>query len=421
MTSWSPPPGPGPARRTWPPWPRRSTPGPCPRTRRTRPAAELRGPAGAGGDHVRRGGRHLRGPHPGMRRGGDRGAGRAVGPGGARRTPGPRTSAITMRWKTRCAAWWPAGLLPERAGQPVKVWAHVSLAELRALDDGSVLAQEWVGEMAVRWAARRAAASQAGSDGAAWLDGKPARALACDARSSRWSPAESTPAPWMTWWPCACSTPATARTAAPAGPGQAGSDRRRRGTPRTRTRLTRQASPAARRRPGQPADPPAGPPRAGPGRAPPAPARGRPPPRGRRCSGTRSSAGPSTWSPAPAGSPASCGPGCRAPGWPGPACRWTSGTAPRSPPRSAARSSCAISTAAGPAAATSPPRPVKSTTSPTWPTAAPPASDGCALYCFFHHHVAIHQWGWTVALHPDGTTTARSPDGTKILRSHAPP
>ena len=52
-----------------------------------------------------------------------------------------------------------AGLLPERAGQPVKVWAHVSLAELRALDDGSVLAQEWVGEMAVRWAARRAAAS----------------------------------------------------------------------------------------------------------------------------------------------------------------------------------------------------------------------------------------------------------------------
>jgi hypothetical protein len=31
-----------------------------------------------------------------------------------------------------------AGLLPERAGQPVRVWAHVSLAELRALDDGSV-------------------------------------------------------------------------------------------------------------------------------------------------------------------------------------------------------------------------------------------------------------------------------------------
>src|SRR5271156_2097713 len=47
--------------------------------------------------------------------------------------------------------------------------------------------------------------------------------------------------------------------------------------------------------------------------------------------------------------------------------------------------------------------------------------DGCALYCFFHHHVAIHQWGWTVTLHPDGTTSARSPDGTKVLRSHGPP
>ena len=41
-----------------------------------------------------------------------------------------------------------SGLLPDRVGQPVKVWAHVSLAELRALDDGSVLQGEWVGEMA---------------------------------------------------------------------------------------------------------------------------------------------------------------------------------------------------------------------------------------------------------------------------------
>jgi uncharacterized protein DUF222 len=46
-----------------------------------------------------------------------------------------------------------SGLLPERAGQPVKVWAHIALAELREMDDGSVLQQEWIGEMAVRWAA----------------------------------------------------------------------------------------------------------------------------------------------------------------------------------------------------------------------------------------------------------------------------
>jgi hypothetical protein len=74
-----------------------------------------------------------------------------------------------------------AGLLPDRAGQPVKVWAHVSLAELRALDDGSVLQTEWIGEMAIRWAARRAAASQTGSDGSAWLNGQAAGAVSCDA------------------------------------------------------------------------------------------------------------------------------------------------------------------------------------------------------------------------------------------------
>ncbi|HJY02522.1 MAG TPA: DUF222 domain-containing protein, partial [Streptosporangiaceae bacterium] len=75
-----------------------------------------------------------------------------------------------------------SGLLPERAGQPVKLWAHVSLAELRAMDDGSVLETEWVTEMRIRWSARRAeAAGGTRGDGGAWLDGDAARALACDA------------------------------------------------------------------------------------------------------------------------------------------------------------------------------------------------------------------------------------------------
>ena len=92
-----------------------------------------------------------------------------------------------------------SGLLPERAGQPVRVWAHVCLAELRALDDGSVLQQEWIGEMAVRWATRRAAASETGSDGAAWLDGKSSARWRATPRSSRSSPGRSTRAPWMSW------------------------------------------------------------------------------------------------------------------------------------------------------------------------------------------------------------------------------
>src|SRR5579859_846910 len=57
-----------------------------------------------------------------------------------------------------------SGLLPGRAGQPVKVWAHISLAELRAMDDGSVLQTQWITEMAIRWTARRAHAA-GGADG----------------------------------------------------------------------------------------------------------------------------------------------------------------------------------------------------------------------------------------------------------------
>jgi Domain of unknown function (DUF222) len=64
-----------------------------------------------------------------------------------------------------------AGLLPERAGQPVKVWAHVTLAGLLALAGGSALAGQWITGMAARWAAHRAAASEGGSDGGAWLAG----------------------------------------------------------------------------------------------------------------------------------------------------------------------------------------------------------------------------------------------------------
>ena len=59
--------------------------------------------------------------------------------------------------------------------------------------------QEWIGEMAVRWAARRAAASETGSDGAAWLDGKSARAVSCDATLIPVVTGRSTPPPSMTW------------------------------------------------------------------------------------------------------------------------------------------------------------------------------------------------------------------------------
>src|SRR5229473_428195 len=74
-----------------------------------------------------------------------------------------------------------AGLLPERAGQPVKVWAHVSLADLLVLEGSSALLEEWIASARAQWAAHRAGASAGGSDGAAWLDGDAAQAVACDA------------------------------------------------------------------------------------------------------------------------------------------------------------------------------------------------------------------------------------------------
>jgi hypothetical protein len=47
--------------------------------------------------------------------------------------------------------------------------------------------------------------------------------------------------------------------------------------------------------------------------------------------------------------------------------------------------------------------------------------ENCILLCWYHHHIVIHQLGWTLVRHPDGTTTAWNRDKTKVLRSHSPP
>ena len=43
-----------------------------------------------------------------------------------------------------------AGMLPERAGQPVKVWVHIPLAELLAMDGSTTLVREWAGRCGPR-------------------------------------------------------------------------------------------------------------------------------------------------------------------------------------------------------------------------------------------------------------------------------
>jgi hypothetical protein len=74
-----------------------------------------------------------------------------------------------------------ANMLPERAGQPVKAWVHIALADLLLLDADSALQEEWTARVREQWAARRAAASETGANDGAWLDGDAAEGIACDA------------------------------------------------------------------------------------------------------------------------------------------------------------------------------------------------------------------------------------------------
>ncbi len=41
-------------------------------------------------------------------------------------------------------------------------------------------------------------------------------------------------------------------------------------------------------------------------------------------------------------------------------------------------------------------------------------------YCWWHHHVVLHELGWALTVRPDGTSQVHSPGG-KIIRSHSPP
>ena len=74
-----------------------------------------------------------------------------------------------------------SNLLPRRAGQPVKALVHMSFADLCDLDVDSRLQDAWIAGYRARWAAQRAAASVSTGDGGAWLEGDAARRVACDA------------------------------------------------------------------------------------------------------------------------------------------------------------------------------------------------------------------------------------------------
>ena len=221
-----------------------------------------------------------------------------------------------------------AGLLPERAGQPARVWAHISLADLMVLDADSALQKQWTERVRGEWAGHRAAASVVGSDGAAWLDGDAAEGFACDASITPVVFGEVNPA---------VLDDLVRLCVQLAGHGHGHG----RCTPSPPAPLTRP----------DPVTPPR-PPRTPPSRT-------RVPPRccrscclPRTCSAARPSSGPSSarrspWCPARAGWPRSCGGSSSVSASPARACPWMSGTATTSRPRSGTRSSCGTSSASG--------------------------------------------------------------------------
>jgi len=264
-----------------------------------------------------------------------------------------------------------SGLLPERAGRPVKVWVHVSLAELRAMDDGSVLAGQWISEMAVRWAARRAADSDGAGDGGAWLNGKAVKAVACDAVLTPVVTGDVDPGALDDLVRLCVQLDRIEHGTAPTDGEDAHTQPE--GSPSRET--LRQAII------GKAVDLLSGP--------------------GGLASFLRTRqlgarlGGPSL--PLDIGFSKTIPPGIRnAVILRDRRCRWPSGC---NQPAAACEVHHVKHKAHG----------------------GPTSLNECVLLCSYHHQIVIHRWGWTLVLNRDGTTTAWNPDRTKVLHSHDPP
>jgi hypothetical protein len=249
-------------------------------------------------------------------------------------------------------------LLPERAGQPVKAWVHMSLADLLRLEGSSALQEEWTVQVRTQWAAHRAAASETGSDGGAWLDGDAAEAIACDAAM----------APIVTGDVNVDALEDMIRLCVEL-------DARRDGA--------RDAAWAALEQAviGKAVDLLSGP-------------GGLASFMRRRQLGARL-AGPSL--PLDIGYAETVPAGIRnAVMLRDQRCRWAGGC---NQPASACEVHHTRHKANG----------------------GKTSTKDCVLLCPFHHQVVIHRWGWTLVLNPDGTTTAWNKDKTKVRHSHGPP
>jgi Domain of unknown function (DUF222) len=277
-----------------------------------------------------------------------------------------------------------AGLLPERAGQPVKAWVHISVADLMVLKGSSALLEEWTARVRAQWAGHRAAASAGGGDGGAWLDGDAAQAVACDAAMAPFVTGEVNPAALDDLVRLCVQLDRLRHhdTGSSAGQDGTGSDRSEGDGQGTTAPDTTQGWEAIERAIiGKAVDLLSGP-------------GGLASFLRRRQLGARL-AGPSL--PLDIGYAETIPAGIRnAVTLRDKHCRWTGGC---NQPASA----CEVHHV----------RHKKN--------GGKTSTRDCVLLCWFHHQVVIHRWGWTLVLNPDGTTTAWNPDKSKVLHSHSPP
>ncbi len=251
-----------------------------------------------------------------------------------------------------------ANLLPERAGQPVKVWAHISLADLLQLDGSSALQEEWTAQIRAQWAAHRAAAAENGANDGAWLDGDAAEGIACDAAM----------APIVTGDVNVDALEDLVRLCVELD---------------ARRDSARDAAWAALEQAviGKAVDLLSGP-------------GGLASFLRRRQLGARLG-GPSL--PLDIGYAETIPAGIRnAVTLRDRHCQWAGRC---DQPAEACQVHHTRHKANG----------------------GPTSVKDCVLLCWFHHQVVIHRWGWTLVLNPDGTTTAWNKDKTKVLHSHGPP
>jgi Domain of unknown function (DUF222) len=347
-----------------------------------------------------------------------------------------------------------SGLLPARAGQPVKALVHIGFADLLKMDGDSRLQEAWIASYRARWAGFRAAASVSPGDGGAWLEGDAARAVACDAMIVPVVLGDIDPAA-VEDLISLCVQYHRVRTQAPGGPGDAaspagngstGTD----GQPDVDGEVGKDGSPGTGTRPGSGGQADAGGHGGADGKPGPGPLDGT----GGEGAVIPAGFGGSARSAAQAAAEEAAaadrvaevlamlehqilakvlqvvsGPGGVASflrrhllGKPlgGPSLPLDVGQTDDIPVHLRRLVALRDQTCAHPGGCDQP-------ASRCEPHHVIHRADGGSTsltnlkdYCWWHHHVLLHQKGWTLTVHPDGTSQVRSPAG-KIIRSHSPP